>query len=64
MQVHIDPAKCKTVGLCVQICPKVFKFTAGSKKATTAMERIPPSLENLCREAAARCPECAIEILE
>ena len=62
MKAEVDQFKCETVGICVKICPDVFRFQEGSKKATVIMDEIPPRLQKKCREAARACPNMAITI--
>jgi ferredoxin len=64
MKVEVDAKKCETAGICVQECPEVFRFREGSKKAVSIRERIPPSLEQKCREVADLCPAKAVRIQE
>ncbi len=64
MKAKVDQIKCGTVGKCVQICPEVFRFQEGSKKAAVIMEKIPESLRGKCCEAARACPNEAIEIID
>ena len=64
MNVSVDQTKCETVGECVKICPEVFTFEAGSKKAKVITPRVPTRLQGKCREAAAACPVSAISITE
>jgi ferredoxin len=62
MKAQIDPLKCRTAGECVKICPEVFRFLEGSKKAAVTRDPIPPQLEEMVFEAAWRCPARAIMI--
>jgi len=62
MQVKVDQIKCKTVGNCVKLCPEVFRFKTGSKKAVAIEGAIPAHLVNKCLEAQRKCPEKAIMI--
>ncbi len=62
MKAEVDEAKCGTIGLCVQICPEVFRFHPGSKKAYAMMPEVPPHLQAKCIEAAGKCPNDAIII--
>ena len=56
--------KCDTTGRCVQICPEVFKFQPGHKKATVTANPIPKIYEGDCRKAAEECPMNAIVIMD
>jgi ferredoxin len=62
MKVRVDQQKCLTVGVCVQVCPEVFRFHEGSKKAYAMMNEVPPAQEEAVLRAAKECPEKAIII--
>lgn len=62
MKAEVDPVKCGTVGICVRICPEVFRFRPGDKKAFVRLDEIPPEYREKCREAARKCPNGAITI--
>lgn len=62
MRADVDLAKCRTTGGCVKVCPDVFRFLEGSKKATVTRNPIPPELEDRVCEAAWLCPAKAITI--
>ncbi len=64
MKVEVDQLKCGTAGICVQICPQVFRFREGSKKAYAPMPEVPPRYEEECLEAARKCPKDAIMITD
>jgi ferredoxin len=49
--------------MCVKICPEIFRFQEGSKKATVMFEKIPLHLEKKCLKAADSCPNEAIVVL-
>ena len=53
-----------TNGNCVRICPEVFQFTAGSKKATAVVNPIPEKFKERCITAARSCPQGAIKLTE
>jgi len=63
MRATVDPNKCDIAGICVMICPEVFRFHEGSKKAYVTRKDIPKNLEQKCLEAAKKCPHKAIIIL-
>ena len=63
MKATVDPNKCDIAGICVQICPEVFRFHEGSKKAYVTRVEIPKNLEQKCLEAAKKCPNKAIIII-
>ena len=54
--------KCDGVGMCVKICPDLFRFQEGSKKATTLFDRVPDVLREKCLKAADSCPNKAIVV--
>jgi len=62
MKVEVDEVKCGTIGFCVKICPEIFRFHPGSKKAYAMMTEVPSHLQAKCSEAARRCPNNAIVI--
>jgi ferredoxin len=64
MKVEVDQMKCGTVGICVKICPEVFRFQEGSKKATVILDPIPATFHEQCRSAARECPNNAVIIKE
>ncbi len=64
MKVIVDQLKCEGNGICVMDCPDVFRFQVGSKKAMVIKGRIPPALQQKCREIARNCPAKAITIQE
>jgi ferredoxin len=63
MKATVDPNRCDIAGTCVVICPEVFRFHEGSKKAYVTRSEIPKNLEQKCLEAAKKCPNKAIIIL-
>lgn len=60
MKAEIDEVKCQTIGNCVKICPEVFRFHPGSKKAYAIMSEVPPHLQAKCIRAAESCPNGAV----
>lgn len=60
MKVCVDQAKCETAGICVKICPEVFKFEPGNKKAIAIKTEVPKNLQDKCRQAYRKCPAEAI----
>lgn len=62
MKAKVIPETCIGCGICVGICPEVFRMVDG--KAVVIIEVVPPDLRVLCRQAAADCPVQAIEIKE
>jgi ferredoxin len=64
MRVTVDPSRCDIAGICVQICPEVFRFHEGSKKAYVFRKEIPKQLEQKCLDAAKKCPNKAIIVMQ
>jgi ferredoxin len=64
MKVRVDQNKCRTYGQCVEICPEVFRFLPGSKKAAVVMSEVPRHLQSACIRAAACCSACAIIVID
>ena len=64
MRATVDPNRCDIAGICVKLCPEVFRFHEGSKKAYVTRVEIPKELEPKCLEAAKKCPNKAIIILQ
>jgi len=64
VQIKVDPSKCKTFGICVKLCPEVFRFETGSKKAVAIEGEIPADLVDKCLEAQRKCPEAAILVIK
>jgi len=60
MKVCVDQSKCETAGICVKICPEIFSFEPGNKKAIAKVSEVPGNLEGKCREAFRKCPTGAI----
>jgi ferredoxin len=63
MKISVDQLKCSSAGICVMECPSLFRFQEGSKKAKVLAKEVPPALEKICIDIAARCPTGAV-ILE
>jgi ferredoxin len=63
MKVAIDEDRCRGHGVCLGICPDVFRLTDDGFTEVTAPE-VPPGLEGAVREACDSCPEQAITATE
>jgi ferredoxin len=63
MRLIVDQIKCSTAGICIKICPEVFRFQERNKKAAALFDKIPASLEKKCLEAVDLCPNKAIFII-
>lgn len=62
MKVAVDQIKCKSTGICVKLCPEVFHFKIGNKKAEAINGEISTQFLNKCLEAQKKCPEEAIKV--
>ena len=61
MKVTIDVDACIGCGLCVSVCPEVYKME--DDKAVVFVSAIPKGAEGACRKAAEDCPVTAIVVL-
>ncbi|MBD3370272.1 ferredoxin [Candidatus Fermentibacteria bacterium] len=64
MRAKVLPTKCESIGVCVMICPDVFRLQPGSKKAAVVANPVPEIYESACRKAAESVPREAIVIYE
>ena len=62
MKVVVDHSRCDGNGKCVEICPEIFQFAPGSKKAMVVMDPVPESYYGLISHAVQNCPRRAIRI--
>lgn len=62
MKVAVDHTKCVGCGQCAQICPQVFELQNGASAVLVPV--VPQECEDLCRDAADRCPVGAITVSE
>ena len=62
MKANVDQDACIGCGLCVQICPEVFKMEGD--KAVGYVAVVPKESEGPCNEAVDGCPVTAITIEE
>lgn len=60
MKAHVDANLCVGCGLCVEICPSVFKMDG----AIAVVHDSPrtPQAETDCVDAKEQCPVCAISV--
>ena len=56
--IKIDKEKCNGCGLCVSICPEVYKME--DDKAVVSVSVVPKDVEDTCKKAADDCPVTAI----
>jgi ferredoxin len=64
MRAQVITSKCQTNGECVRICPEVFQFSTGGKKAMVVKDPVPREFEEQCVRAAQACPQRAIKLTE
>jgi ferredoxin len=64
MKVRVDPDKCQGHTLCAIAAPEAFVLSDFDGHATARFETVPPELEQAVRDAAASCPEQAIDITD
>lgn len=64
MRVRVDQNKCMTNGECVKICPSVFRFQPGNKKAHAVVDTVPREFEPDCLKAAFACPQKAVIVTD
>jgi len=62
MKATVDKDLCVGCGLCVEVCPDVFKMDG--ETATVIAEPGTPRAEADCRDARDQCPVIAITIAE
>lgn len=60
MKAKVDSDLCIGCGLCVNICPEVFKME--NDKAVTVVNIIPKSAEECSKKASDSCPVSAITL--
>jgi ferredoxin len=55
---------CIACGLCVDVCPEVFKMSESDDLAEVIVDEVPEVDQSSCREAAEGCPVDAIELTD
>ena len=60
MKAKVDPDICIGCGLCVNVCPEVFKME--DDKAVAYVAIVPKGLEENCQKACDECPVTAITV--
>jgi ferredoxin len=64
MRVHVDREKCQGHNRCYAIAPELFDVDDYGNAFELNDGNVAPELEDKARNAAANCPEYAIEITE
>ncbi len=64
MQVTLQQDKCLSCGLCASIAPELFSIDTGIVTVKKQPETYTEKDKNLCKEAAASCPNGVISITE
>jgi ferredoxin len=64
MRVHVDPEKCQGHNRCYALAPELFDVDDYGNAHELGDGTVPPELEGKARNAAANCPEYAIEVVE
>lgn len=60
-RLRIDPVACDGYGYCAELVPEMISLDEWGYPLVTE-DRVPPVLEDLVREAAARCPRNAVVV--
>jgi ferredoxin len=63
MKVHVNPQVCAGFGVCLGLCPEVFKLHDDGYTIVRVSE-VPPELEDAVRQAVSQCPASAISLGE
>lgn len=61
VKVCVNQEACIGCGMCIDICPEVFKYNSDDK-SEAAVQEVPSDLEDKAAEAKDVCPVDAIEI--
>ena len=64
MKVQIETERCQGHTVCNLRVPEVFQLATQDGHAFVADADVPPVLQDGVRQAAANCPERAIQIVE
>ena len=62
LRAFADRQRCCGYGICVQLCPEVFKIDSGGL-VYLENEIVPPALAEEAAEAAASCPAQALSVV-
>lgn len=61
MKVRVDASVCAGFGVCVGLCPQVFKLHDDGY-AIVRVSEVPKEFENVVRQAVNQCPSQAISL--
>jgi ferredoxin len=61
MKVRVDAQVCAGFGVCLGLCPEVFKLH-DEGYSIVLMSEVPPELKDAVRQAANQCPARAISL--
>jgi len=61
MKVHVNSHVCAGFGVCVGLCPEVFKLHDDGY-AIVLVSEVPPEFEDAVRQAVNQCPASAISL--
>lgn len=64
MRVQIDATKCSGYGVCANICPSLFQIDEFGFAAVIGDGAVAPGQESAVVEAARKCAEHAIKIVD
>ncbi|MEV7005044.1 ferredoxin [Streptosporangium sp. NPDC051022] len=64
MKALVDATRCQGMGVCAEICPSVFVLDDWGFASAAGDGGVPSGDETAARDAAARCPEKAITIVD
>lgn len=64
MRAEVDITRCDSTGRCVMICPQVFEFHTGHKRAVVKLDPVPGVYRADVLKAAEACPQNAISVEE
>jgi ferredoxin len=63
VKVTVDEDRCRGHGMCLTLCPEVFRMTDDGY-AIADPEEVPAGLEEAAKDAIADCPEQAISEID
>ncbi len=62
MRATVRLDRCDSTGECVKLCPRLFRFHPGHKRAVVTEDPVPPEMEECCLRAAEACPMDAVVV--